>query len=483
MTEQLSPRMVQIKWLALLAGPVVVLITLISPPPFTQLSPAAWHTAGIATMMAIWWVSEAVPIPVTSFLPMVLAPLLGVSSIKVATASFAHPLIFLFLGGFILSLAMERWNLHRRIALLTLLAVGTKPSHQIGGIMLITAFLSMWMSNTATAVMMLPIGMSIITMREQQQPHPGFASALLLGIAYSASIGGLGTLIGTPPNALLAAYLSDNYQIELGFSHWMMVGVPLAVVMLFLTWFWLTQINFKMPKDAHEDSAAALKTQLQKMGPMSIAEIYIAIIFAAAALSWMFRPLLVKWTGIEISDTGIAMLAAVLLFIIPIDIKQNTRIIDWEVAKKVPWGVLMLFGGGLSLAALIKSSGLADFIGQSLAGTQHLPILIVVLIVTTAIIFLTEITSNTATAAGFLPLLGPIGLAMHTSPMTIAIPAALAASCAFMMPVATPPNSVVFASGQLRIKEMIVAGFVLNLIGIILITIFGYWLASLVFIH
>ncbi|CAG8999289.1 MAG: Sodium-dependent dicarboxylate transporter SdcS [Candidatus Celerinatantimonas neptuna] len=480
MPSLVTERISSTKWLGLVLGPLVLLTTLIFPAPYEHLTGAPWHTAGLATLMAIWWITEAVPIPVTSFLPMVLSPLLGITTLKTATASFAHPLIFLFMGGFILSLAMEHWNLHKRIALLAIRAIGTKPARQIGGIMLITAFLSMWMSNTATAVMMLPIGISIIQMQECKHTHPDFSAALLLGIAYSASIGGIGTLIGTPPNALLAAYLSDNYHIDLGFGHWMLIGVPLSIIMLLITWVWLTKINFKMPTDVQK-STDALNEQLKQLGPMSRAEIYISIIFTAVALSWMTRPFLAKWTGLPLSDTGIAMIAALLLFIIPVDFKKNIRIIDWDVAKRLPWGVLMLFGGGLSLASQIKNSGLADFIGQSLTNTQHLPILLVVAVVTSAIIFLTEITSNTATAAGFLPLLGPIGLAMHSSPLTLAVPAALAASCAFMMPVATPPNSVVFGSGQLRIRQMAQAGFLLNIVGILLITFFGYWLAGHVF--
>ncbi len=471
------------RYIGLLLGPFILLATLIVPPPFEGLTVAAWHMVGLATMMAVWWVSEAVPIPVTSFLPIILSPLLGIASVKDATASFAHPLIFLFLGGFLLSIAMEKWNLHKRIALVAMLSVGSRSAYQIGGLMGITAFLSMWMSNTATAVMMLPIGMSIITLvcGEQRDKNPQFASALLLGIAYAASIGGLGTLIGTPPNALLAAYLSDSYQMELGFGQWMLVGVPISVIMLALTWVWLTKIAYKLPNTQSGDTKGLLAEQLQGLGGMSRGEKWVAVIFLLAALSWVLRPLLAKWTGLAISDTGIAMFAALLLFVIPVNPHKQEFILDWESTRKLPWGVLLLFGGGLSLAAQIKSSGLADFIGQSLGSTSGMSIIMVILIITAAIIFLTEVTSNTATAAGFLPLLGPIALAMGESPALLAIPAALAASCAFMMPVATPPNSIVFASGQLKIKEMIRAGFALNIMGVILITIMSYSLAAWVF--
>ncbi|WP_035477893.1 MULTISPECIES: SLC13 family permease [Aliagarivorans] len=468
----------QAKLIGLILGPVVLLLTLVAEPPFEGLSPLAWRTMGLATLMAIWWVTEAVPIPVTSFLPMVLSPLLGIATIKVATASFAHPLIFLFMGGFILSLGMERWQLHRRIALATMLAVGDKPAQQVGGFMLITAFLSMWMSNTATAVMMLPIGMSIITLVTKDSNDDNFAPAMLLGIAYAASIGGLGTLIGTPPNALLAAYLADSYDIHLGFGQWMMVGVPISMVMLAICWVWLTKINYRLGDGGSEGSRELLRQQLHQLGAMSGPEKAVAVVFCLAAIGWIFRPLLASMTGLPITDTGIAMLAALSLFLIPVNWREQVMVMDWDTAKKLPWGVLMLFGGGLSLAAQIKSSGLADFIGASLGETSYLPLLLVIAIVTAAIIFLTEVTSNTATAAGFLPLLGPIAVSMGESPLMLVVPAALAASCAFMMPVATPPNSIVFASGQLQIKQMVKAGFALNIVGVVLITMAAYWLAS-----
>ncbi len=470
------------KLLGLLLGPLVLIITLLTDSPFEQLPQVAWITMGLATMMAIWWVSEAVPIPVTSFLPMVLSPLLGIVNLKTATASFAHPLIFLFMGGFILSLAMERWQLHKRIALVAMLTVGTKPAHQVGGFMLITAFLSMWMSNTATAVMMLPIGLSIITMMSQKQPQPAFSAALLLGIAYSASIGGVATLIGTPPNALLAAYLADSYDIHIGFGQWMLLGLPLSLLMLLITWFWLTHINYKLSDNIEGNSSNMLHQQLQDLGNMKNAEKVVALVFSLAALAWIFRPLLAKWTGLAISDTGIAMFAAVCLFVIPVNWRDQVMVMDWETAKKLPWGVLMLFGGGLSLAAQIKSSGMADFIGYSLSSASSFPLIWVIVIVTAAIIFLTEITSNTATAAGFLPLLGPIAESMGSSPLILVVPAALAASCAFMMPVATPPNSIVFASGQLKISQMVKAGFMLNIVGTILISGFSYWLIAKILI-
>ena len=368
---------------------------------------------------------------------------------------------------------MERWGLHKRIALKTMLYAGSKPSVQILAMMLVTAFLSMWMSNTATAVMMLPIALSVIHLvKERDSSNEAFGKALLLSIAYGASIGGIATLIGTPPNALMAAYLADSYQIEIGFATWMAVGLPLSVTMLFITWFWLTKVSYKVDNsDAEVDTKSLFKKQLDKLGDMSRAEKGVLAVFIFAALSWIFRPLLGDWTGLKISDTSIAIAAALLLFVITADKKTGERILDWDSAAKVPWGILLLFGGGLTLASQIKSSGLATYIANLLVSADTIPLVVSVLLVAGLITFLTEITSNTATAAGFLPLLGPVAVSIMGTPLVWVIPAAIAASCAFMMPVATPPNAIVFGSGEIKMRDMIRAGFVLNIVAIVLITV------------
>ncbi|MFT6898529.1 MAG: sodium-dependent dicarboxylate transporter 2/3/5, partial [Paraglaciecola sp.] len=389
----------------LLLGPLLMAITLLIAPPFEGMNPTAWHTLGLALWMATWWISESAPVAVTAFLPLVVVPVVGIASIKVASAPYAHPLIFLFLGGFLISIAMERWNLHKRIALKTMSLVSSKPSHQIAGMMAVTAFLSMWMSNTATAVMMLPIGLSIIEMvnYHRKTPNENFSKAMLLAIAFSASIGGLATLIGTPPNALMAAYLSESYQIEIGFAQWMMIGVPLTLVMLVCCWLVLTKFSFNFAEEVMVDTRTLFKDKLAELGAMSKGEKYVLGFFIFAALGWIFRPLLTKVTGLNISDTGIAMLVGLLLFIVPVDRKKDIRVLAWDDTKKLPWGVLLLFGGGLSLAALIKSSGLAAFIGDQLGNAANFPIIAAILLVTVSIMFLTEVTSNTATAASFLP--------------------------------------------------------------------------------
>ena len=460
----------------LILGPALMLFTLLVPSPFDGMPPAAWHTLGLALWMATWWISEATPVSVTALLPLIVAPIVGIAPIKVTTASYAHPLIFLFLGGFFISIAMERWNLHKRIALKAMSMVSTKPSHQIGGLMLVTAFLSMWMSNTATAVMMLPIALSIIEMINQKKNgnNRDFSKAMLLAIAFSASIGGLATLIGTPPNALMAAYLADSYDIEIGFAQWMMVGVPLTSVMLVFCWFILTQVSYKVNNGENINTNSMFKEKLKELGAMSKGEKLVLFFFGLAAIGWIFRPLIAKATGLAISDTGIAMFVALLLFVVPVDSKKDIRILSWADTQKLPWGVLLLFGGGLALAGLIKKSGLASFIATQLEATANFPLIAAVLIVTVTILFLTEVTSNTATTATFLPLLGPISLTLTDSPMMLVIPAALAASCAFMMPVATPPNAIVFSSGELRIRDMARAGLWLNLaaIGIIVLLMF-----------
>lgn len=465
--------------IGLLLGPVIMALTLLTAAPF-GMSADSWLVLGLTFWMASWWISEAVPIPVTSFLPLVVAPLLGLNSLAAVAQPYAHPLIFLFLGGFIISIAMERWSLHKRIALHTMLFVGSKPSQQIGGIMLVTAFLSMWMSNTATAVMMLPIVLSIMQLLKQDGEDSHFGKAMLLAIAYAASIGGLATLIGTPPNALMAAFLADNYDIHIGFAEWMMVGLPLSIVLLALSWLWLTKAAYKVDQVAAVETKSLFREQLTKLGNMQRGEKAVLAIFSVTAFCWIFRPWLANLTGLPLDDTIIAMAAALLLLVLPLDSK-NTRILTWDETRKLPWGILMLFGGGLSLAALITKSGLAAFIADQVILLGDVPFWLMILVVTAVIVFLTEVTSNTATAAGFLPLLAPVALAMSGTPLTLVIPAAIAASCAFMMPVATPPNAIVFSSGQLKIADMVKAGFALNIISVAIVSIVTLTLARWVF--
>ncbi|TDX31121.1 sodium-dependent dicarboxylate transporter 2/3/5 [Modicisalibacter xianhensis] len=458
-------------------GPAWLVLTLVLPAP-AGMSEPAWACVGLALLMATWWATEAIPIPATSLLPLVLVPAMGIGELTPTASSYANPIIFLFLGGFLLGIGMQRWNLHRRIALKVLQIVGHQPRRQIGGFMIATGFLSMWVSNTATSIMMLPIGMSVISLLEKNDPRElnRYATALLLAIAYSASIGGIATLIGTPPNALLAGYLAEDRGIDIGFAQWMMVGVPVSVSMMLIAWWWLTRGGFSL--GSNEESAAMVKSELRALGTTTTAERRVGIVFLLAALAWVFRPLLNDAGIAWLNDTSIAIAAGLALFLLPSGNEKNVRLLDWERAKGLPWGVLLLFGGGLALAGAIKSSGLAEWIANQLSVFGALPLILLVGIVVLVIIFLTEVTSNTATAAAFLPLLGALALSLDVSPLLVTVPAAIAASCAFMMPVATPPNAIVFATGHMKIQSMIRAGFMLNLAGTVVVTLLAYLLVG-----
>lgn len=475
------------RWVGLLLGPAVFAAVLLFPEP-AGLAPVAWRTTAVALFMVVWWVTEAIPIPATALLPLVLFPALGIATIEGAAAPYANPVMFLFLGGFMIAQAMQRWRLHRRLALMVILQVGTRPGPLIAGFMAAAAFLSMWVSNTATAVMMLPIALSVVERAQTASSADGvpaassnFAVALLLGLTYSCSIGGLGTLIGSPPNALLAGFVADRYSIEIGFGAWMMLGIPLVAVGLPLTWLLLTRWLYPVVDvPALAGGREPIRAELQAMGRPARGEKVVAAVFAVTAAAWIVRPLLGTWIP-GLSDAGIAIAAAVLLFVIPVDARRGVFALNWEWAARLPWHVLLLFGGGLSLAAAISQSGLAEWIGQRLAGLDALPIQMVVVLVSLVIIFLTELASNTAIAAAFVPIAASLAVGMGQSPLVLAVPAALAASCAFMLPVATPPNAVVYGSGHLTIPQMARAGLALNLLFVALLSTLGYVLVGALF--
>ena len=474
-----------------LAGPLIAALICTIPSSLTgSLSPEAQRTAAIAAWLAIWWMTEAVPLPITALLPIVLFPLAGVMGVDQATAPYANKFIFLFMGGFMIARAVERWNLHRRIALLTVLAVGTRPSQLVAGFMLATAGLSMWISNTAATVLMLPIGMSLVTLLAEQlaadseesgpeSPTPAnFATCLMLGIAYSASIGGLATLVGTPTNAFLLQF-AENQGLDLGFWDWMVFATPLALVMLGLTWLVLTHVVFPLGVRALPGGRQLIRAELDAMGGVTRGEWTVLIVFSLTALCWIFRQPLTNWDWLvtrlpfvgRLHDSIIAMVGAIILFVIPVDAQKGIFALDWKTASKIPWGVLLLFGGGFSLAAAVSTSHLADWIGSQVAELASLPTWIVLIVVVTIVIFLTELTSNTPTAAAFLPILFGVAVGMDIAPMLFLVPATLAASCAFMLPVATPPNAIVFGSGWIAIKDMSRAGLLLNLLATLLIPI------------
>lgn len=467
----------------LVLGPVLFAAIMITPVP-EGLEPSGWTTAAIAILMATWWITEALPIPVIALLPLVLLPYLGVMPIGDATPPYANPLIFLFMGGFMIAIAMQSWNLHRRIALRIVHTVGIKPSSIIFGFMIASAFLSMWVSNTATALMMLPIGLSIIQLAKEQAPSENerakqraFRIALILSIAYACNIGGMGTIIGTPPNAFLAGFMSETYGFEIGFAQWMTIGVPLVILALPIAYVVLTKITFPVTLKELPGGNQIIREELKKLGHITHPEKRVAIVFTLTAAAWIFRPLIGTYIP-NISDAGIAMTAGILLFIIPSGSEKGGFLMNWDKTGNLPWGVLILFGGGLSLANAISTTGLAEWIGQSVAILDGWPIVILLLIVVTMIVFLTEITSNTATAAAFLPILASVAIGINQSPLLFAVPAVLAASCAFMLPVATPPNAIVFGSGLFTIPDMVRAGFLLNIILILLLVIFAFFSLS-----
>ncbi|WP_438767271.1 SLC13 family permease [Kushneria sp. TE3] len=456
--------------IGLWAGPIWVVATLLLPSP-GDMSQEAWRCAGLALLMGTWWATQALPLAITALLPIFMAPALGIAELDDAVPAYADPVIFLFLGGFLLGLSMQRWDLHKRIALRIMLIMGQNPRRQIAGFMMATGFLSMWVSNTATAVMMLPIATSVMSLHghTDSEGTRRYGTALLLAIAYSASIGGVATLIGTPPNALLAGYLSSQTDMQIGFAQWMSVGLPVAIVMMLITWWWLTRGDISTGEEDSEKGQNLLKQEMQKLGALSSAEKRVGIIFMLAAIGWITRPQLNALGLGWLDDTTIAIMIGTLLFLVPSG-TTGGRLMTWEVACKMPWDVLILFGGGLAMAGIVQDTGLAEWIAEQLTLLSVLPTLLLIGCIVLIIKFLTEITSNTATAATFLPLLAATAVSLEMPPLLILVPATISAACAFMMPIATPPNAIVFASGQLRITDMIRKGLFLNLVSTLVIT-------------
>ena len=430
----------------------------------------------VTTWVAIWWITEAVQVEVTALLPIVLFPLSGGLNLADTCAAYGHKFIFLFIGGFILAIAIEKWSLHRRIALSIINVVGTNPPSIILGFMVSTAFLSMWISNTATTVMMLPIGVAIIKqMGNGNNNKTQFGKALMLAIAYAASIGGLATLIGTPPNIILAGVVEQTYGIELTFTNWFMVGFPISVVMLIICWRYLTSWAFSFEDSQITGGKVYIKEQLKSLGKIGAEEKMVLVVFVLTALLWIFRSSFLKELIPALDDTMIAILAALVLFLLPSK-ERGKPLLEWEDAVKLPWGILMLFGGGIAIAVAFDGSGLAAWIATQLSSLEGVPLFVLLLILVAAVNFLTEITSNLATASVLLPVLAPLAIAMDVHPYAVMVACTIAASCAFMLPVATPPNAIVFGSGYLKISDMMRAGVWLNLISIALITLLVYFL-------
>ena len=467
-------------------GIALFVITLILPG-VKELSPEGQKMAAVAVLMAFWWVTEAIPISVTALLPLVLFPALGIADARTVSAPYANHLIFLFLGGFLIAMAIQRWNLHRRIALRTVWLVGFSQGKLLLGFMIATAFLSMWISNTATTMIMVPIGIAVVN-QLAEQPHSEkgsgqtFGTALMLGTAYSASIGGIGTLIGTPPNIVLANVLENMYGLKIDFGMWLMIGLPLVVVFLPLTWLYLSKIAFRLERGAVKGGREIIRRELSDLGPMTVEEKRVLAVFSLTVFLWIFSAPKeigsLTIPGVQTifpgaTDSTIAMFGALLLFLIPAQ-KGRGRLLTWKQARDIPWGILILFGGGLALAEGFKITGLAGWIGSRVEFFAGAPHLILVLAVITLIIFLTELTSNTATTAMILPILAGVAAGIGENPLMMMVPAAIAASCAFMLPVATPPNAIVFGSGYVTIPVMAKKGLAMNLLGIALISALTY---------
>ena len=436
--------------------------------------------------MAVWWVTECVPISVTALLPIVLFPLTGGMDLSTTTAAYGHKLVFLFVGGFLIALAIEKWHLHKRLALNIIRVTGSNKSRVILGFMLATAFLSMWISNTATSIMILPVGLAIISQLKDdpktvENENEFFGKSLMIAIAYSASIGGMATLIGTPPNMVLAGVVEESYGIKLNMFDWMKFGVPLSSFLLIICWFYLTKIAFKFKNEEFSAGRNEIQRQIKELGRFSNEEIKVLIVFTLTALGWIFRGS-IETIFPMIDDTIIAIFFAVSLFIIPTkNQKTNTTLLVWNDTVKLPWGILILFGGGMAIASAFGKSGLALWIADLLQNLNDVSLFLIILIVVTSINLLTEVTSNMATTAMLLPVLVTIALAIDVHPYFLLVAATLAASCAFMLPISTPPNAVVFGSGFLKIEDMFKKGVWMNLISIITITLVVYYILPYVF--
>jgi len=471
------------KSLFLISGPLLFLAMQFFSPP-AGMSESAYSLLSITLWMALWWVTESVPIAITALLPIILFPMTGAVDLQTTTASYGHKYIFLYMGGFMLAIAIEKWNLHKRIALNIIKIIGTNISKIILGFMVATAFLSMWISNTATAVMMLPIAMSIVA---QLQDNPNteknenliFGKALMLSIAYSASIGGMATLIGTPPNLVFAGYVEETYGIEITFLQWFKFGVPIAIPLLVIAWLYLTKFAFKFKQKEFPGGKEEINRLLVLIGPMKREEKLVSSIFVLTAFCWITRSFILQEFFPFIDDTIIAMTAGILLFVVPAsDFKK--RLITWEDAVKLPWGIILLFGGGMALAAGFQITGLASWLGAQMSVFQGLSLLLLVFVIITLVNFFTEFTSNLATTAMLLPILAPIAISLNINPYMLMVACTIAASCAFMMPVATPPNAVVFGSGYLRIPDMIKSGIWMNIISILFLTLMVYYFLPII---
>lgn len=473
--------------LGLFAGPLVFLLLyfFLDAP---DLSADAKVMLAVTAWMAIWWISEALPIAGTALLPLIILPLLDILSIKKVSANYMDPTVLLYMGGFLLATAIEKWSLHRRIALNIINLLGTDLRRIVLGFILATGFLSMWISNSATALMMLPIGLAVVGQfkshlgEHNEQLSSNLGKNILLGIAYSASIGGMATLIGTPTNNILRAVVFKLYDYTIDFNEWMLFALPFSLILLAICWLYLVNIGFPLPKNFRlSEAKSVVSEQMASLGKISFEEKTVLIVFGGVCFSWITRSFLLAPIVPALDDTIIALVGVLLLLLLPSSGKKAAKgpILDWKTAEKIPWGVLILFGGGLALAEGFKETGLADWIGQKFTLIEGLGFFFVLILLVTAVNFLTEVTSNVATASMLLPILASVAVKLDIHPFGLMVGATLAASCAFMLPVATPPNAVVFGSGYLKMTDMVKTGVWLNILSILLITLMVYFILPL----
>ena len=459
----------------LILGPALFVAAMLFFNP-AGLSPEGQAVLAVTLWVATWWITEAIPIPVTSLLPVVLMPLTGALEGDAVVSAYGNDIIFLFIGGFTLAIAMEKWNLHQRIALSIVSAIGTSPKRIVLGFMVATAFLSMWVSNTAATMMMIPVGLAVVyqaahTLRggEHAAELPKFEKSIVFGIGYAATIGGLGTLIGTPPLAILAATTGELFGETISFGQWMMFGVPIVILLLAFTWFFLTNVSFKVRFKHLPGGAELIRSEKKALGAMSHEEKAVLAVFLGVAFLWVTRSFIWEDVLPGISDGIIAIIATVVLFTLPTRRADERRIMQWEDSKKIPWGILLLFGGGLAIAAGFVETGLSGWIGEQLRALDGVDVILIILLATALVLFMTEITSNAATATMILPVMAAFAIALGIHPFALMVPCAMAANCAFMLPVGTPPNAILFGTGKVTIMEMVKTGFWLNIAALLLI--------------
>ena len=464
-----------LKYFNLLLGPTLFSIFFFIVGPFEGMTMQSHGIFCSVLWIASWWITEAIPIPVTSLLPLVLFPLTGGYDLGLTASAYGNDIIYFYLAGFFIAIAMEKWNLHQRIALTIISIVGTNKKNMILGFMLATAFLSAFLSNTSTSIMMLPIGIAIISQvsKSKKYNHSNFGKVLMLGIAYSASIGGFSTLYGTPPNLILKSNIQQFFNYTIDFDQWFLLALPLSITLLFICWIYLVNFSFSLSSRS-SISKNQIINKLKELGKIKYEEIIVLIIFSLFVITLLLKRKIQIYI-ISIDDTIIAIFYAILLFIFNSK-DGNKKIISWKDSAKLPWGIVLLFGGGLSLAAAMQGSGLTLWIGEKLYGLNTFSLIMIVLSIVFVVNFLTEITSNLATVSMILPILATLSITLGLHPFIIMISATIAASCAFMLPVATPPNAVVFGSGYLRIRDMIKTGLFMNLISILLVSLYVYYI-------